>query len=117
MTQDATADARALIEHRIAEIDEERGRLTRAIEALGGSTETRLRRPRKAAPGKRRGPQRRGSRGSRPKEVLDFIQSHPETTATQVAEAIGISSTHVNGIVGKLRKKGKVAEGTPLRPS
>jgi Winged helix-turn-helix DNA-binding len=117
MTQDATADARALIEERIAEIDEERGRLTRAIAALGGSIESGLRRQRKAAPGKRGRSQRRGSRGLRPKEVLDFIQAHPETTATQVAEAIGISSTHVNGIVGKLRKEGKVAKGTPLRPS
>ena len=108
-------DARALIESRLQELDDEERSLRRALDHLPRT------KPRKR-PGRPQGggsqaqrpsvtsSKRRRSRkgGTRSDHALAFIEKHPGSTATQVADGLKIKVNYVYGVLGELTKEGKL---------
>jgi hypothetical protein len=123
-------EARELVEKRLADLDEERQRLQRALAELGGtstSTSTRGKgkgsgrrgpgRPRKAssasaapttataaAPRKRR--RRRG--GTRGDQAVELIEKQPGISASDVAKTMKIKPNYLYRVLGDLEKEGRV---------
>jgi predicted Rossmann fold nucleotide-binding protein DprA/Smf involved in DNA uptake len=114
-------EARELVEKRLADLDEERQRLERALVELGGKTTTRRPgRPRgrkaaattssapaaetgSAAPRKRR---RRG--GTRADQAVKLIESQPGISASDVAKTMKIKPNYLYRVLGDLEKEGRV---------
>jgi MarR family len=113
---DPIDDARRLLQSRLAEIDEEVGKLGRAIESLGGRKDSDRRRPGRAPNaaaatsskpdrrGARRGKGvRRAARGQRGEELLAAIKAAPGARPSELAEAMGVRSSHVSLLIAKAR--------------
>lgn len=108
-------DARALIESRLRELDDEERKLRGALVHLSGTKPHK--RPGRAS-GSRSVPQkasvaadkRRRSRkgGTRSDHALAFIEEHPGSTAGDIAKALKIKPNYVYRVVGDLTKEGKV---------
>jgi predicted HTH transcriptional regulator len=117
----ALDQAKQLLEHRLAELDEERRRVTQALGALGEKNETRSSTTR-AASTRRRGdkdrgrrrsssrrtPSRRQSSANRAQELLDHVKEQPKASNAERAEALGVSSSRVSQLLTQLRKDGKL---------
>ncbi len=116
-------EARELVEKRLADLDEERQRLERALVELGGSGKSggrrRPGRPRKgpgrpagstssastpAAPRKRR--RRRG--GTRGDQAVQLIEKQPGISASDVAKTMKIKPNYLYRVLGDLEKEGRV---------
>ena len=111
----AIDEVHALIEKRIVEIDVEQQSLHGALKELSGGEPRR-------GPGRPAGsrtvaqartakpPKRRRSRkgGTRTEHALSFIEKHPGSTASQVAQALKINPNYVYRLLGDLSKDGKV---------
>jgi transposase-like protein len=121
-SNDVLDEARDLVEKRLADLDEERQRLERALVELGGKTTRRPGRPRgrKAstaapaptatatpttggAPRKRR---RRG--GTRADQAVKLIESQPGISASDVAKTMKIKPNYLYRVLGDLEKEGRV---------
>ena len=113
----ALDQARALIETRIKELDEERKRLERALSDLSGtrrgpgrprgSTSTGSgngRRRSGSAPKRRR--RRRG--GTRAEQALKYLQENPGMTAAEISGKLGIKPNYVYRVMAELETDGKV---------
>src|ERR1700742_4586987 len=117
-TTNVLDEARGLIERRLADLDEERRRLERALGELGGKATKRPGRPRgssstsgaaaapkaSAAPKKRR--RRRG--GTRADQAVDLITSQPGISASDVAKTMKIKPNYLYRVLGDLEKEGRV---------
>src|ERR1700761_764847 len=117
-TTNVLDEARGLIERRLADLDEERRRLERALGELGGKATKRPGRPRgssstsggtaapkaSAAPKKRR--RRRG--GPRADQAVDLITSQPGISASDVAKTMKIKPNYLYRVLGDLEKEGRV---------
>ncbi len=109
-------EARDLVLQRLAELDEERKRLERALGELGGKAARRSPgRPRgkkakaststaKAAPRKRR--RRRG--GTRADEAVKLITKQPGISASDVAKTMKIKPNYLYRVLGDLEKEKRV---------
>lgn len=111
-------EARDLVLKRLAELDDERKRLERALAELGGkaarrspgrprgkkSTATASSNKRAAAPRKRR--KRRG--GGRSEEAVKLITKQPGIGASDVAKAMKIKPNYLYRVLGDLEKEGRV---------
>jgi hypothetical protein len=111
----ALDDARVLIESRLRELDDEEKKLRGALGHLLGT------KPRKR-PGRPRGsrseaqkasvksfkPRRSRKGGTRAEHALTFIEKHPGSTASQVAEKLKIKPNYVYRVLGDLSKDGMV---------
>jgi DNA-binding IclR family transcriptional regulator len=119
-TTNVLDEARGLVEKRLAELDEERKRLERALSELGGKAARRAPgRPRgskststasstpaaaKSKPRKRR--KRRG--GTRADQAVSLIEGAPGISASDVAKQMKIKPNYLYRVLGDLEKEGRV---------
>jgi sugar-specific transcriptional regulator TrmB len=120
-TTNVLDEARDLVVKRLAELDEERKRLERALTELGGgSSRTTTRR----APGRPRGSKsstttstaaatprkkrrkRRG--GTRADQAVALIEGAPGISASDVAKQMKIKPNYLYRVLGDLEKEGRV---------
>lgn len=106
-------EAKELVERRLAELDDERKRLERALAELGGKARSRGGRPRgsgKAAARSTTGTKRRRKRrgGTRADQAVELIQSQPGISASDVAKAMKIKPNYLYRVLGDLEKEGRV---------
>jgi sugar-specific transcriptional regulator TrmB len=107
-------EARELVQKRLADLDEERKRLERALAELGGKAARR-------APGRPRGskststrsaaaPRRRRRRrgGTRADQAVNLIASEPGISASDVAKSMKIKPNYLYRVLGDLEKEGRV---------
>jgi len=109
-------EARQLVERRLADLEDERKRLERALAELGGKATRRgPGRPRGSA-GKatsststaprRRRRKRRG--GTRADQAVKLIEGQPGISASDVAKAMKIKPNYLYRVLGDLEKEGRV---------
>ena len=114
-TTNVLDEARGLVVKRLAELDEERKRLERALVELGGKAARRAPgRPRgskssstastSTAPRKRR--KRRG--GTRADQAVKLIEGAPGISAADVAKQMKIKPNYLYRVLGDLEKEGRV---------
>jgi DNA invertase Pin-like site-specific DNA recombinase len=111
-------EARDLVKKRLAELDDERKRLERALAELGGKAIGRTgRRPgrpkgsgRKAAAGapRRRGRRRKG--GTRADQAVKLVQGSPGITASEIAKSMKIKPNYLYRVLGDLEKERRVSK-------
>lgn len=110
-------EARQLVERRLADLEEERKRLERALAELGGKATRRgPGRPRGSATSKatsststaprRRRRKRRG--GTRADQAVKLIEGQPGISASDVAKAMKIKPNYLYRVLGDLEKEGRV---------
>jgi hypothetical protein len=108
----ALDEARDLVKKRLAELDDERRRLERALAELGGKVSGR--RPgrpkgstsKKAAAPKARRRRRRG--GTRADQAVELIKNNPGITASEIAKTMKIKPNYLYRVLGDLEKQKKV---------
>jgi sugar-specific transcriptional regulator TrmB len=116
-TTNVLDEARGLVEKRLADLDEERKRLERALAELGGKATRR-------APGRPRGskssstsstrtaatPRRRRKRrgGTRADQAVSLIEKSPGISASDVATQMKIKPNYLYRVLGDLEKEGRV---------
>ena len=117
-TTNVLNEARDLVQKRLAELDEERKRLERALAELGGKASRR-------APGRPRGskststatttrtaatPRRRRKRrgGTRADQAVSLIEGAPGISASDVAKQMKIKPNYLYRVLGDLEKEGRV---------
>jgi len=116
-TTNVLDEARELVQRRLADLADERGRLERALAELGGKAKRSPGRPRgsasktsakassgSATPKKRR--RRRG--GTRADQAVDLITSKPGISASDVAKTMKIKPNYLYRVLGDLEKEGRV---------
>lgn len=107
-------EARELVQKRLADLDDERKRLERALAELGGKAARRAPgRPRgskssstRSGSGPRRRRRRRG--GTRADQAVNLIASQPGISASDVAKAMKIKPNYLYRVLGDLEKEGRV---------
>lgn len=97
--------AKRLLEERIAELDEERVRLERALKELGGKVRRRGRRPTGRRKPKRR---RRREGGTRADQVVALIAKSPGLAAGEVATRLKVKPNYLYRVLGDLEREGRV---------
>lgn len=116
-TTNVLDEARELVQKRLADLDEERKRLERALAELGGKATRR-------APGRPRGskssstgstsstgaPRRRRKRrgGTRADQAVSLIEREPGISASDVAKQMKIKPNYLYRVLGDLEKEGRV---------
>ena len=123
-TSNVLDEALDLVKKRLAELDEERKRLERALAELGGNvTQRRPGRPRgsgrgpgrppkaassttTAAPRKRR--RRRG--GTRADQAVALVEKNPGISASEIAKTMKIKPNYLYRVLGDLEKEGRVTK-------
>lgn len=118
-TNNVLDEARQLVEQRLADLDEERKRLERALAELGGKA---TRRGPGRPPGRPRGssskksstaggaPRRRRKRrgGTRADQAVKLIEGQPGISASDVAKQMKIKPNYLYRVLGDLEKEGRV---------
>ncbi|HET7445947.1 MAG TPA: hypothetical protein VFJ57_14960 [Solirubrobacterales bacterium] len=114
-TNNVLDEARQLVTKRLAELDEERKRLERALAELGGKAARRAPgRPRGSAKastpssggGTRKRRKRRG--GTRADQAVGLIEKQPGISASDVAKTMKIKPNYLYRVLGDLEKEGLV---------
>lgn len=117
-TTNVLDEARQLVQKRLADLDEERKRLERALAELGGKATRRSPgRPRgssstgssakaSAPAGTRRRRKRRG--GTRADQAVSLIEKQPGISASDVAKTMKIKPNYLYRVLGDLEKEGRV---------
>lgn len=111
-------EARQLVERRLADLEDERKRLERALAELGGKATRRgPGRPRGsaskattstatgAAPRRRRRKRRGGTRAD---QAVKLIEGQPGISASDVAKSMKIKPNYLYRVLGDLEKEGRV---------
>ncbi len=109
-------EARSLVKKRLAELDDERKRLERALADLGdgGKVGRRPGRPRgstsstpaAASTGPRRRRRRRG--GTRADQAVSLVEQNPGINASDIAKQMKIKPNYLYRVLGDLEKEGRV---------
>ncbi len=124
-TSNVLDEARDLVLKRLAELDDERKRLERALGELGGRIVRgrpgrRPGRPRKAVPAAAptAAPRRRRRRkGTRADQAVALVESNPGITASEIAKTMKIKPNYLYRVLGDLEKEGRVKkEGRKYQP-
>jgi hypothetical protein len=116
-TTNVLDEARDLVQKRLADLDDERKRLERALAELGGKAVRRAPgRPRggksstaagtTASAGTRRRRKRRG--GTRADQAVSLIEKQPGISASDVAKTMKIKPNYLYRVLGDLEKEGRV---------
>lgn len=127
-TSNVLDEALALVKKRLAELDEERTRLERALAELGGTVARRPGRP----PGSgKRGPgrppkaataststasaakprkRRRRRSGTRADQAVALVESSPGISASEIAKTMKIKPNYLYRVLGELEKEGRVTK-------
>jgi ribosomal protein S25 len=119
MPSNVLDEARDLVLKRLADLEDERKRLERALAELGGGKATTRRspgRPRgsksaaKAATGGTSAPKKRRKRrgGTRADQAVSLIESQPGISASDVAKTMKIKPNYLYRVLGDLEKEGRV---------
>jgi sugar-specific transcriptional regulator TrmB len=116
-TTNVLDEARDLVQKRLADLDDERRRLERALAELGGKSTRRSPGPSRgrkstakasapsgASPRKRR--KRRG--GTRANQAVKLIAGQPGISASDVAKTMKIKPNYLYRVLGDLEKEGRV---------
>jgi sugar-specific transcriptional regulator TrmB len=113
-TTNVLDEARELVQKRLADLDDERKRLERALAELGGKARRAPGRPRGSkstttststgAPRRRR--KRRG--GTRADQAVNLITKEPGISASDVAKQMKIKPNYLYRVLGDLEKEGRV---------
>lgn len=121
-------EARDLVKKRLAELDDERKRLERALAELGGRVTGR----RPGRPAGRRGPgrprkattaagttrRRRRRRGTRAEQAVKLVQQNPGITASEIAKSMKIKPNYLYRVLGEMEKEGRVKkQGRQYHPA
>lgn len=117
---DVLAEARALVQGRLDEIETERKRLERAIAELNGDA-PKPGRPRKATTAKKAPPakakgdepaapkkRRRRKGGTRADEAVNLIAKQPGISASDIAKTMKIKPNYLYRVLGDLEKEKRV---------
>lgn len=100
-------EIRDLIEKRLVELEDEAGKLRRALDQLtptrgrgrsagsGNASAVSTRRPRR----------KRAAPGERQRQLIDAIRRMPGATANELAHALDLGPTQIYGLVRSLEKK------------
>jgi hypothetical protein len=115
---DKLAEARSLLEKRLAEIDAERDQLNAAIKQLeavaGASSRVAPRSSRNSSSGTRRkrstGSRKRARRGQREQELLSSIKSHPDYRVSDHARQVGVSPQQLYPLLNRLIAKDAIVK-------
>lgn len=111
-------EARDLVKKRLAELDDERQRLERALAELGEKATGRVgRRPgrprgsgtKKAAAGAPRRRRRRKG-GTRADQAVKLVESNPGISAAEIAKSLKIKPNYLYRVLGDLEKEGRVSK-------
>jgi sugar-specific transcriptional regulator TrmB len=119
-TANVLDEARELVQKRLADLDDERRRLERALAELGGkatrrspgrprgnkSTATTSSTPRAATTTSRKRRKRRG--GTRADQAVKLIESQPGISASDVAKTMKIKPNYLYRVLGDLEKERRV---------
>jgi sugar-specific transcriptional regulator TrmB len=115
MATNVVDEARSLVEKRLAELEDEKRRLERALSELtqGQSGRRRPGRPRGSrsgsgaapAPGRKR---RRRRGGTRSDQALKLVADNPDISASEIARQMKIKPNYLYRVLGDLQKEGKV---------
>jgi transposase-like protein len=121
-TSNVLDEALDLVKKRLAELDEERKRLERALAELGGTiTRGRPGRPRGSGrgPGRPRktttaavgAPRRRRRRGgTRADQAVKLVEQNPGISASDIAKQMKIKPNYLYRVLGELEKEGRVSK-------
>lgn len=114
-TSQVLDEARELVQKRLAELDDERKRLERALAELGGKVTASVgRRPGRpkgstnkpaAAPTKRR---RRRKGGTRADQAVKLVEGSPGISASEIAKTMKIKPNYLYRVLGDMEKEGRV---------
>ncbi|MEZ5077016.1 MAG: hypothetical protein R2725_06210 [Solirubrobacterales bacterium] len=111
-TKNVLDEARELVEKRLADLDDERKRLERALAELGGKvTPRRPGRPRgskASGPGSTTKKRRRRRGGTRADQAVALIEKEPGISASDVAKQMKIKPNYLYRVLGDLEKEGRV---------
>ena len=112
-TSNVLDEARQLLHQRLADLDEERKRLERALAELGGKATRRPGRPRKSSAAKASGgsstaPRRKRRGGTRADQAVKLIEDQPGISASDVAKTMKIKPNYLYRVLGDLEKEGRV---------
>jgi sugar-specific transcriptional regulator TrmB len=114
-TTNVLDEARDLVQKRLADLDEERQRLERALAELGGKARRAPGRPRgskssstasTSSGSTRRRRKRRG--GTRADQAVNLITKDPGISASDVAKQMKIKPNYLYRVLGDLEKEGRV---------
>lgn len=110
-------EARDLVKRRLAELDDERKRLERALAELGGKVTGRTGR----GPGRPRGSgtksarrpaggrkKRRRRSGTRADQAVSLVEGNPGVSASEIAKSMKIKPNYLYRVLGDLEKEGRV---------
>ncbi len=130
-TSNVLDEALDLVKKRLAELDEERTRLERALAELGGNvTQRRPGRPRgtgrgpgrppkaasSTAPAPRKRRRRRG--GTRADQAVKLVEDNPGISASEIAKQMKIKPNYLYRVLGEMEKEGRVTKkGREYHPS
>jgi transposase-like protein len=128
-TSNVLDEALDLVKKRLAELDEERTRLERALAELGGTVARRPGRPPgtgKRGPGrprktaseattstaapatKTRRRRRRG--GTRADQAVSLVEQNPGISASEIAKQMKIKPNYLYRVLGEMEKEGRVTK-------
>ena len=112
-TMNVLDEARDLVQKRLADLDEERKRLERALAELGGKVRRRAPgRPRGSSTAKSNGTATRRCRrrrgGTRADQAVALIEKSPGISASDVAKQMKIKPNYLYRVLGDLEKEGRV---------
>lgn len=116
-------EARDLVKKRLAELDDERKRLERALAELGGKVTGRGggRRPgRPRGSGAKGGAtkKRRRRKGTRADQAVGLVEGNPGISASDIAKQMKIKPNYLYRVLGDLEKEGRVKKkGRKYYPS
>ncbi len=131
-TSNVLDEALDLVKKRLAELDEERKRLERALAELGGTVTRRPGRP----PGSGRGPgrprknaatapaagtgtgttaaprkrRRRRRGGTRADQAVALVEQNPGISASEIAKSMKIKPNYLYRVLGEMEKEGRVTK-------
>lgn len=105
-------EARDLVKKRLAELDDERKRLERALAELGDKATGRSGR----GPGRPRGSssrrgaskKRRRRKGTRADQAVSLVEGNPGISASDIAKQMKIKPNYLYRVLGDLEKEGRV---------
>jgi transposase-like protein len=130
-TSNVLDEALDLVKKRLAELDEERKRLERALAELGGNvTQRRPGRPRGSGRGPGRPPKavssattaprkrRRRRGGTRADQAVKLVEQNPGISASEIAKQMKIKPNYLYRVLGEMEKEGRVTkQGREYHPA
>jgi predicted HTH transcriptional regulator len=102
--------ARALLQDRLKELDQERRHIERMLGDMTGGRVGRRRpgRPRGSATRRNAGRGRARRRSTRADQAVRHVKANPGITASEIAKKMRIQPNYVYRVMGELQKQGRV---------